>query len=178
MKRIIYTMALVLVFVGGVFAQKSTAGDFAPFQMSLSAQGIETSKGTFDPEDNIFWSNTFSLNGQDDSQISHLTISMDYVNEKPGQINQIKSGNWTLAVYKQGEYKGMIYGDIITGYINMNQNAEGRTLSRFTNIKIRVLGGTDSFEQAGLEGIDGVFTASSEVDTRMPKVRAFLELGF
>lgn len=181
MKKLVYIFALGFVLTASAFAQssfnESTNNDaIAPIQIALKLSGVETTNGTYDVIDNKFWSNTFALNGNNGT--SHFTISMDYMNAKPGQDSEVVSGNWTLVVFKGGEYRGLLFGDVIGGYIVWSYDKEEKPLSRFTSVKVRILGGTGVFEGSIDEGTTGIFNSYSEVGTKMPGVKASLEIGF
>jgi hypothetical protein len=181
MKKLVYIFALVLVLTANAFAQssfdESIANDaVAPIQIALRLSGVETTKGTYDVTDDKFWSNTFALHGNNGS--SHFTISMDHINARSGQDAEVVSGNWTLKVFKGGEYRGLLFGDVITGYIIWNYDYDGNVPIRFTSVKIRVLGRTGVFANSIAEGTTGEFNSYSEVGTKMPKVKAWVEIGF
>jgi hypothetical protein len=183
MKNLVYIIALVFALTTSAFAQSSfnestNDGAFAPIQIAAKLGGVETTKGTYDVIDNKFWSNTFALNGSDGSHTSHFTISMDYMNAKPGRDAEVVSGNWTLSVFKGGEYQGLLFGDVVGGYITWNYDNEENPLSRFTSVKVRILGGTGVFEGSIDQGATGIFNSYSEVGTKMPAVKASLEIGF
>jgi|GEM_PF-5583438 len=185
MKRIIYIFALVLALTGGAMAQKSfdaqeskeiSVDGFAPAQNIFILGGVETTKGTYDAIDEKFWSNTFSLNGKDDSTATHFTISIDHLQPKPGQNTEIVGGNWTFAVFKSGTYAGTLFGDIIGGFISWETDKTGNPVSRYTAVKVRVLGRTNDFGVE--EGTVGSFTFYSEVGVKMPQAKGTLNLMY
>ena len=165
MKRIVYIIALVFALAGGAFAQ------------SYDMTGVEVTKGTFDSEDSKVWGNTFTLHGNSGELSYNFTISMDYISEKPTPFNEVAGGHWTLAVFKNGEYVGTLYGEVLGGTITWNFDRRGNPISRNTSVKVKIHGRTNWFEGVG-EGNTGVFVNYSSVGTKVSVSKASLELEF
>lgn len=177
MKNLIYLTVLVFALTGSAFAQSSFDSNATDLiQSAINVGGVEISKGTYDNADNKFWSNTFALHGEDQELAYHSTISMDYIDTKSATYNEVSGGHWSLGIVKDGIYRGMVYGDIVGGFITWNLDKSGEPVSRFTTVKVRVLGGTGDFSDIGHGIVGGSFTAYSEAATKIPKVKASFEL--
>lgn len=179
MKKLVYLTVLVFALAGSAFAQSafdSNATDF--IKSAINVGGVEITKGTYDNAENKFWSNTFALHGDNQEFSYHSTISMDYIYTKSATFSEISGGHWSLGVFKEGIYIGMVYGDIAGGFITWDVDKSGVPVSRFTTVKVRVLGGTGDFANIGHGMVGGSFMAYSEAATKIPKVKATFDLTF
>lgn len=182
MKRIIYTIAVVLILAGGAMAQKtSTTISAENPQVALNAfsfgvSGVETAKGTDDYANNICWSNTFSVTGRDSESLYQFTISIDYLEVEPGQDTDIIGGNWSLAVFRDNRHVGTLFGEISNGTIKWVKDDFG-TVIRNTTAKIRITGGTIDYANVGANG-SGTFRASAIMESEKPVANGTVELLF
>lgn len=184
MKRVVYLVALVLVLTGSAMAQKSrakvspTAGFEPVVQMMFNADGIETTQGVYDELNEKCWGNTFSVKGSDGRMESYqLTISMSYMGNQFADT-KVVGGNWTLLVYKGDVYVGMLYGEITNGSLSWELNEKNSPIGKYSLGELRVLGGTDEYEQVAEGTIYGDFNLYSEVGPSKPHVKAGIRIGF
>lgn len=183
MKRIIYTVAVVLILAGGAMAQKSHTAilvaanpqvDLNAFSFGVS--GVETAEGTEDYTNNICWSNTFSVTGRDSESLYQFTISIDYTEVEPGQDTDIIGGNWSLAVFRDNRHVGTLYGEISNGTITWDKDDFG-TITRKTNAKIRITGGTIDYANVGANG-SGKFSVGTIMGDEKSGANGTVELLF
>lgn len=165
MKKIIQLIALAtFVLAGSAFAQivptePNPAGTF-------SFDGKQTDAGHFVWELRQVMDNSFVMTGYSKQDIMVLmTVSFNF--DGPADYdfgNKIVGGSWNVAIFSnKGAYAGSIFGDVIDGKANWIfapkrlESAEG---TRTTDVKLRVKGGTDEFENIR-EGSDAHFTAET-----------------
>lgn len=187
MKRVIYLVALVLVLTGSAMAQKSRVSNVSPtagiddpvIQMMFTANGIETTKGIYDELNEKCWGNTFSVKGGDGRMESYqFTMSMTYMGNQFDTTTKIVDGTWTLVVYKGDVYAGMLYGDITGGSLSWELNEKNNPIAKYAAGQLRVLGGTDNYEEIIEGSISGDFNLYSEVGPSKPHVKTGVRIGF
>lgn len=158
MKPILYAMIALFIFTTAAAAQGRNQlldeGSFTaptdPVEHSFKMAGVELSTGTFDKIDDKCWGNSYVVAGDDGNLAVQFTISLDYVSGTPdGQNgNSATRGNWAVAVYRDGQYQGSIYGDLVVGFLSWKIR-DGLINHGFMNAKLRVTGGTGTFENIG-----------------------------
>jgi hypothetical protein len=73
----------------------------------------------------------------------------------------------------------MIFGDVTDGNIAYVSDKNKNNAVRFSTAKLVVAGGTDTFENIGDSiGVEGIFTAFTDLNSKMPVVKASVALGF
>jgi hypothetical protein len=182
MKQLVFAMALMLMLVGSAAAQRG-AGDINVAQGTNTLfinklEGVETFSGIVDTEDNIIWGNTYAVR----NETATLTISFNrMMNIFSSDRDNIVSGSWTMAVYKNGEYAGTLYGDVISGraqQLDPNDVLNGGNGS--ITAKLRIKGGTDNYANATSgEAAAGTYTGYLFTDGNgKPKVEGSVDLVF
>ncbi len=127
----------------------SSSSGSGPVPSNFSGQ--ETVGGTKDLLNNIYRNNTFvmiSNDPADPANAGSLTVSLDMapIDGLPGAYN-IVSGNWSLTVFREGNYVGSLYGEISRGRVTDTlNNLTGETLQRKIKARIRIKGGIGSYE--------------------------------
>lgn len=158
MKVLSHLLQLLLVvtfLAAGVFAQ------IEPNPDSLAFSGKQTDAGIFNEPIAETRGNTFVLDGSD-SRFSSLllTVSLDFMNGVDyDNGNEVSGGEWNLAVYKGGQYRGSIFGKVSRGYIRWAVSED----LRLTDGSLIILGGTGAFE--GTAACDGYLNAETALST-------------
>lgn len=155
MKNLFYLIILTFMFVTSAMAQGIEEPTAEPVSMTkLTLSGVQSAVGTVDTVNDMRVGNTFALNGADENISYHLTMSMDYSAANPDMVigNRIVSGTWTVTVYKNDVYFGVMFGNISGGGIiwatnqNSNQYAEVPINGdRYTEAQFTITGGLDGY---------------------------------
>ncbi|MGB7203003.1 MAG: hypothetical protein WBD16_12185 [Pyrinomonadaceae bacterium] len=138
MKVLVQSLLVMTFLAGAAFAQVKE------LNAEMSLAGKQTSAGIYDPTVAETQGNTFVLDSSDSSFSSTLlTVSFDFLNDVDyDNGNEISGGEWNLAIYKGGQYRGSIYGKITGGYIRWANSQD----LRLTDAYLSILGGTGGFE--------------------------------
>ena len=182
MKKIIYLLVLTIVLAGGAVAQKtskqailSSTDDPTPIYVPVEPgdvknfSGTESAEATLDKLNKIYRGNSFAIICEQDAYAASMAVSIDYspVSDQPGSY-AIKGGSWTLTIYEDGEYVGVLYGDIPEGsIIEVTDSDTGDVLQRSISANFRVVGGMDRFANTVPEEIArGSYVASTDYTDR------------
>ncbi len=182
MKQLIYTIALMLVLVGSAAAQRGNNSTDPVLWQGTSQtfaglSGIEVSPGTVDIVDDTRWGHTFTM-GSDEG---NLTVSLNYSSYQPNRDggNIIVGGTWTMAVYKNGVYKGMLFGDVVGGLMEWKISKSSVITTGAVKAQLRTKGGTDDFKQITNVDVLGNLAATiSYTEIALPKISGFADLMF
>jgi hypothetical protein len=106
-------------------------------------QGVETSTGTV--VGGVRYGASFSGMVRGDPA-GTLSASANYTPAFPGPgvANAIVGGNWSLAVYKDGRFRGMLFGPLAAGTVRWNMDATEATM----DATLMISGGTGSYISA------------------------------
>jgi hypothetical protein len=170
MKKIAYTIALMLVLVGSAFAQRvqtnltaqSDPGFAAEPSFSESLTGMEITSGFADLEDNVLWGNTLTMRG-DTSDLT-ASINRDGVTPNIQYGNKVLGGTWTLTVYRGGEFRGMLFGEFTSGSILWKTNRAGNIISEDIAAELLIKGGTGIYANVGGAHTFGKFWSTSDLN--------------
>ena len=142
--------AITLTFCAGLFwsaqAQSPTR--------ATKLLAIETSPGVEDKERGVI--NGISFLGKTTGTYpGSFFMSMNYTTTSRfasfppiSSVNTIKDGTWSLPVYRSGQYQGAIYGRVVDGTMEWN---EDNTIAK-VNIIFSVNAGTQTFVNASGKG--------------------------
>ncbi len=179
MKQLIFAMALMLMLVGSAAAQSDVNFWQGSNLYINKLEGVETSSGIVDTEDNIVWGNTYTVR----NETGIFTISFNreaFVRSSVRDV--IVSGSWTMTVYKNGEYSGTLYGDVASGQAQYNYDETGNVSTGLINAKLRIKGGTDNFANVtASEATAGNFTGyvkAAETRVFVLKAEGSIDLTF
>lgn len=172
MKRIAYTIAMMLVLVGSAFAQKVQTTDLeqkgqdglaATYNFSEKMSGIEVAPGFKDFADSVVWGNTLTLRGA----TSNFTLNLNRKGVEPDTQsgNSIIGGSWSLSVYKGGEFKGMLFGEATGGTIFWETDRRGNIIAQRIAAELVIKGGTGDFASVGGAQTFGRFNSTARVNT-------------
>jgi hypothetical protein len=176
-KQLIKMMMLVLAI--GLTASAATAqvknnGGFAPVGFYA---GIETADGTLDQISAIRYGNNFVLNSFGEWETYHLMVSLDYTTNQIVPNNFIVTGgSWSLAIVRDNQYAGTLYGDVQTGSVNLTTNDNGETVSKQMQVNLRSIGGFGIFAGRAGKNISGAYNATT--DLRSKETRGTTNFGF
>ena len=167
MKKRITKIAMMLVLMAGLMVSAATAqskngGDFAPVGIYT---GVETAQGTFESMSAMRYGNTYLLNSYGEWESHHLTVSLDYLvsGTYPLQGFSVMSGNWSLAVIRDNQYAGTLYGEVESGAILFIENANGEIISKQTEVSLRATGGLGMFAGKESKNITGVYSVMTDL---------------
>lgn len=152
MKRLLFIFIAILALAISAAAQTGIdpTGTTDPVpslaQHTFQMEGLELAKGTFDQIDDKVWGNTFLVAGSEGKSLGQLTLSVDYVSGTPDAFNgnRVTNGTWSLALFREGQYAGSIYGNFVVGSFQWKISREGLTRGMLS-AKLRVVGGTGSY---------------------------------
>lgn len=150
MKNAFFTIILIALFVGLVSAQKNFVTDRSRLAPGVSLMGIQTAPGTYDDFDKKCWGNTFVLNGSGEWFSIHMTITMDYSEGIPNfkDGNVISLGTWSMVLFRENNYVGTAYGDVVEGLITWQVDPKtGIIEKRNTGAILRVIDSVDGMEK-------------------------------
>jgi hypothetical protein len=107
---------------------------------TMPVLGIETSMGTVSGGTRYGATFAGSVSGSLDGT---LTASADYrpAFPGPGVTNRIVGGSWSLAVYKDGRFQGVLFGPLASGTVRWNPDDTEAT----TTTVLTVDGGTGAY---------------------------------
>lgn len=180
MKQFVLTIALMLMLVGTAAAQRNSysSGLWEGDTMQMAnLEGIEASAGIVDPEDDTRWGHTFALRNDE----SNLTVSINYTSATPNfaEPNAIVGGSWAMSIYKQGEFKGMLFGDIALGTMEYKITRGGEVSSAAVSAELRIKGGTGIFANSGGPRTYGTFHGLIRYEGEVhPKITGLTSLVF
>lgn len=167
MKKLAYSIALMLVLVGSAFAQKaqtdpaaSSGGDFwAGFNFSAQMGGFEIAPGVDDFANDMTRGKVITLHGD----TSDFTAIIDSGGTKPDLQygNKIVSGTWTLTVYKGGELFGRMFGVFTSGSLKYKADRAGNILAEYVDADMLIKGGTDAYARVGGPQTSGKFLSTA-----------------
>lgn len=175
MKFLAYSIIAMFLFVAGVAAQSSDSTNvqndlsILPPATTIELLGIQNTPGLYDGVNNKCWGNGFVMTGGNKEISTYLTVSMDYVDGLPNPDfgNNIVNGTFSLVVYRNNEYVGVLFGEIPTGTINWKRNPygdrESLIISRTTEAKFRILGGFDGYKKVGPQEDSLIFMATTQI---------------
>ncbi|HEY0545238.1 MAG TPA: hypothetical protein VGC91_07690 [Pyrinomonadaceae bacterium] len=183
MKKIAYTIALMLVLVGSAFAQmiqttpyvQSDDGLFAGATFNEQMSGVEAAPGTIDLEDNVTWGTTITMRG--DTSAFTANINSDGVRPDLQNGNRIIGGTWSLTVYKAGTFKGMLFGEFIGGSITYKTDRAGNIVAEYVEGAMVVKGGTGDFANASTGSqSSGKFLSTSYPNTASTEPASHIQI--
>lgn len=153
MKKLFYLTILTVLFVSGISAKSLTSVQTRNKMIishevleTLTLAGVQSEEGLADSGNDTRLGNTFVLTGGNENVSVSLTISMNYTAAEPDieRGNKVIGGTWTMTVYKNGVYFGVMYGSVSGGAINW-QMADDVLISRQTDVQLDINGGLDGY---------------------------------
>ncbi len=180
MKQLVYTIALMLVLVGSAAAQRNTndAGLWEDNSLILSnLVGVQASSGVVDTEDDTLWGHTFALRNAE----ANLTASLNYTSYVPSVDgpNKIIGGTWTMSIYKEGEFKGMVFGEFDSGTIEWSMTRTGVVTGAAITAQMSIKGGTESYAHLSGTKTNGNFYGQINYSQGgRPTITGFTDLRF
>ena len=170
MKKQMTKIAMMLILVIGLSAGAAKAQSPVGFYT-----GVETAPGTCEASISVCfgnisvcYGNTFVLNSFGRwEESSHLTISLDYVNtpNRDGSGMGITGGSWSLAVFRDNQYFGTLYGRVESGNIIVIKDSRGEEVSRQVKATLISTGGLGTFNATEFEKIRGELSVISDLRT-------------
>ena len=143
--------AIALVFVAGSFW--SAQAQVISNSRGTKLQGIEVSPGIEDAERGVV--NGASYLGKTSGTFAgsfFMSLSYDKTSSASlppiPDVNKIRIGTWSLPVYRSNQYLGAIYGRVVEGAMQWNDDRSIATV----NITLSVDGGTQTFADANGKG--------------------------
>jgi hypothetical protein len=185
MKRTYFVIITVLMFVTMAAAQVRDPraslvppDGGAPIDYKFALAGVELATGTFDKIDDKRWGNVYVLEGSSGKTQAQLTVTLDYISGLPDPLNgnHVTDGSWTLAVYRNGEYLGNLYGQVAGGELHWKMARDGSIGFGDFDLKFFVTGGTGKFETAG--GAGGILSATTDYRQPKPVSQGMLKITF
>jgi hypothetical protein len=169
MKRFAITIALTLILVGSAYAQgrpnpTDTPDLWSGPMFSEKMNGLETAKGTEDYEDDIIWGRSITLAGASGEFTAY--INRGGVKTDTDSGNKIVGGTWTLHLYKEGQLRGMLFGEFTGGTIEWMKDKEGNVITEIVTGNLVVTGGTGEFEAVDGPLTSGVMWSASDVNPK------------
>ena len=163
--------------LGATFARSAQAVPFSVVNAPLTTaatdtlSGIEISAGII--SGSVRYGATF-VGGATGTLPGVWGVSINYTPPHPGPnvVNTIVGGSWAVAVFSDGTFEGVIYGDVVPGS-TVTWNATGTVASISANLT--VLGGTGQF--VGATG-GGTFTGTLSHLTFPPTITGTLTLSY
>jgi hypothetical protein len=157
----------MLVLVGSAFAQKVQTtnpepGFAATYNFSEKMNGIEVAPGFADYEDSVVWGNTLTLRGATSNFT--LNINRGGIESNVESGNKVIGGTWSLTVYKGGEFKGMLFGEVTGGMIHWMTDRRGIIIAENLDTELVIKGGTGDFASVGGSQTFGRFNSSAPVN--------------
>jgi len=133
-----------------------------------SVQGIETSTGTVVGDTRYGATFTSAVSGD---VTGAFTASVNYrpAYPRPALTHLATGGSWSLAVYRQGQYQGTVFGPVGTGTLHWNVDVTEGAIS----VDLQVTGGTGTY--LGVHG-HAHFSGSLLHTTYPPTVGGNLDL--
>jgi|GEM_PF-5625680 len=180
MKQFVYTIALMLVLVGSAAAQRNTndAGLWEENTLLLSnLEGVQASSGVVDIEDDTLWGHTFAMRNAE----ANLTVSLNYTSHVPSVDgpNKIVGGTWTMSIYKEGEFKGMVFGEFDGGAIEWQMSRTGVLNSAAITAQMSIKGGTEFYAHlSGTKTSGNFYGQISYSQGGRPLITGFTDLRF
>jgi len=151
-------------------ASKNASGGGDENQLTFDLAGIQSAMAEYDSMNDLYRDNSFVLNGGMKPFVTHMNVKFDY-NVDPMDTNHsiISGGKWSLVVYDEDYFVGVIYGDVAAGEITtplteipvFTARNSGSTGARQINAQFRITGGTDEFSDLFPDGIDRPFSSFS-----------------
>jgi len=170
MKKIAYTIAMMLVLFGSAFAQTAQTTDAAQreqdglvvtYNFSEKMSGLEVASGFSDYEDNTVWGNTLTMRGA----TSNFTLNLNRGGIQPDTQfgNKVIGGTWALSVYKGGEFKGMLFGEVTGGSYDWQTDRRGNITGEVIKTELVIKGGTGDYATVGGGQTFGRFVSTAPV---------------
>jgi hypothetical protein len=186
MKRIAFAFVLTLVMIATAAAQRPAYRlndeDLRPIIHYTSAiEGIEVSPGFVSEKNDVRTGTTYALDVSG-TLAGHFTAVFDSTTPAPDPANgnQILRGTWTMAVYKDGTYQGMLFGEITGG--EMIWKGDGDVmLFGIIRAQLTIKGGTKGMIIGANRYSFGAFDVTWEGSPKgsaLPALNGKLELSF
>ncbi len=172
MKKIIFTLLLTALMVGGALAQKTSRNEAAggpvlPIDSEPAPYGRLDFYGTenfgvLTPGDSSY---AMVCEQADINPSLTMNVTFEPVEDQPG-VSQVTGGTWTLMVYMRGRYVGAIFGDIEPGGTVVDTLSEdSQIMSRQIEAAFRKTGGMGIYSGTQPETeASGQFKSSTTYD--------------
>ena len=164
--KIVLILTLAACASGAVSAQvRSNGGGVIGVGLYT---GIESAAETCEMSIAMCYGNTYILNSFGEWESHHLTVSLNYFNSLPGGGNGLTviSGNWSLAVMRENQYAGTLYGEIKNGSIVFPTADDSPPKEKVITLNLQATGGLGIFKEKRRKKITGTLKMTTDFNSR------------